>query len=204
MPLVTSCGNATFGGKLTRVVILMTLRELRERVGLTQEQLAAKAGLTHSTIYKLELRMWSHGKNGVNRTNYGERSDEAKGKRNSQKQGGLEPTMRFELMTSFLPGGGTSEGLWGSTSWLEIQRRMPPNHDPEPPDRDNGLVVHGKSVDGCPTDGRPSPNDGAVLQPLKVVGPPVPARIEEGNGLAGQRIDRLDPTRLVAVADRAG
>lgn len=32
----------------------MTLRDLRERAGLTQEQLAAKAGLTHSTIYKLE------------------------------------------------------------------------------------------------------------------------------------------------------
>ena len=32
----------------------MTLRELRERAGLTQLQLAVKAGLTPSTVYKLE------------------------------------------------------------------------------------------------------------------------------------------------------
>lgn len=32
----------------------MMLRELRERAGMTQVQLAVKAGLTPSTVYKLE------------------------------------------------------------------------------------------------------------------------------------------------------
>ena len=32
----------------------MNVRELRERAGLTQLQLAVKAGLTPSTVYKME------------------------------------------------------------------------------------------------------------------------------------------------------
>ena len=73
-----------------------------------------------------------------------------------------------------------------------------------PPEVDNARAIQVQSLHGRPTRGRPPDEDSEFLVPDEVIGPPVPARVEQRRQLSRRRVDGFRTRELVIVAALAG